>query len=433
MFDFAKRIKAAKQERAELMLEAERTMSTAYEANKPLTDDEKRRDDEIGARVDALDDEIRRLERVKREDRKVALATDVEVDRELAALRGDPRGGFRSLGEFARSVMRAFAPGGAVDPRLAQMQAAPTGYMQESGGTAGEGYLVPPQFRQEIYEVVFDDEGLLATLAPEPTVSNAVSYIKDESTPWGASGVQAYWRGEAQQMTASKAAQQAGLIQLHELYAFVLASDELLEDAPRLGDRLTRKAGAAIRWKAEEACMNGNGLAKPLGWMVSAALVSVAKESGQAADTVNGTNIAKMYSRLLGSGYARSMWLINSDVLPALLNITVGQQPVFVPPASGFTQAPGGFLFGRPVRPSEHCATVGDLGDIQFIDPAGYLAANKTGGVTFASSIHLYFDYGLQAFRWTFRLGGQPALSAPVSPAKGSATKSHFVALAERA
>lgn len=433
MFDFSKRLKALKQERSELMVEAERTLATAVAAGKTLTDDEKKRDDAIAARVETLDDEIKRLERVKGEDRRVALATSVEGDRELAALGGDPRGGFRSLGEFARSVMRAYAPGASQDARLAAIQAAPTGYMQESGGTAGEGYLVPPQFRQEIYEVVFDEEGLLATLAPEPTTSNAVSYVKDESTPWGATGVQAYWRGEANQMTASKAAQQAGIIQLHELYAFVLASDELLEDAPRLTDRLTRKAGAAIRWKAEEACMNGNGLARPLGWMSSAALVSVAKESGQAADTVNGTNVAKMYSRLLGGGYSRSLWMINSDVLPALLTITVGQQPVYVPPASGFTQAPGGFLFGRPVRPSEHCATVGDLGDIQFIDPAGYLASNKTGGISFASSIHLYFDYGLQAFRWTFRLGGQPALSAPVSPAKGSNTKSHFVALAERA
>ena len=39
----------------------------------------------------------------------------------------------------------------------------------------------------------------------------------------------------------------------------------------------------------------------------------------------------------------------------------------------------------------------------------------------------------LRAFRWIFRVGGQPVLSAPVSPAKGSATKSHFVVLDDRA
>ena len=90
-------------------------------------------------------------------------------------------------------------------------------------------------------------------------------------------------------------------------------------------------------------------------------------------------------------------------------------------------------LLGRPIRFSEHCKTLGTVGDIQLVDPKGYYALTKAGGIKFASSIHLYFDYGLQAFRWTIRLGGQPHLAAPVSPANGSTTKSHFVALATRA
>ena len=56
----------------------------------------------------------------------------------------------------------------------------------------------------------------------------------------------------------------------------------------------------------------------------------------------------------------------------------------------------------------------------------------KTGGVKFAASIHLFFDFAVNAYRWMFRIGGQPILSAPVSPAKGSDTESHFVTLATR-
>ena len=82
---------------------------------------------------------------------------------------------------------------------------------------------------------------------------------------------------------------------------------------------------------------------------------------------------------------------------------------------------------------SEHSKTLGDKGDIQLIDPMGYYGLKKAAGVRFATSIHLYFDYGLQAFRWTVRFGGQPHLKAPVSPANGTNTKSHFVTLAERA
>jgi len=111
----------------------------------------------------------------------------------------------------------------------------------------------------------------------------------------------------------------------------------------------------------------------------------------------------------------------------------LGQQPIWTPPATGFQNAPGGFLFGRPVRFSEHCKTLGDKGDIQLLDLKGYYGVRKEGGTRYATSLHLYFDYGLQAFRWILRFGGQPHLSAPVAPANGANTKSHFVSLDERA
>jgi hypothetical protein len=89
---------------------------------------------------------------------------------------------------------------------------------------------------------------------------------------------------------------------------------------------------------------------------------------------------------------------------------------------------------------SEHAQTLGTKGDVQLVNPFGYYATVKQSGdggeglpgLEFAQSIHLYFDYNLTAFRWTFRLGGQPYLSAAISPAKGSNTKSHFVTLAAR-
>lgn len=102
---------------------------------------------------------------------------------------------------------------------------------------------------------------------------------------------------------------------------------------------------------------------------------------------------------------------------------------------AGFRDAPpeGGFLLGRPVKVLEPCQTVGDKGDIHFVNPRGYYAITKSTAPEFASSMHLFFDYNVEAFRWIFRLGGQPFLSAAVSPAKGSSTRSHFVVLDARA
>lgn len=201
---------------------------------------------------------------------------------------------------------------------------------------------------------------------------------------------------------------------------------------PRLSDRLTRKAGQAIRYKANEAIVNGTGSGQPLGWFTSSAKVSVAKESGQTAATVVAANVAKMYARVINPGQA--VWYINQDVLPQLLTMTLGNNSVWTPPATGFTNAPGGFLLGRPVQFLENCQTVGTQGDIQLVNPRGYYAITKGGGesIEFAESMHLFFDYNIDAFRWIFRLNGQPFASAPVTPAKGSTTRSHFVVLDTR-
>lgn len=428
------RYKALLQERADLVKQAKALFDAAEADARDLTDDEKAQDDAINLRLEALGHEIDREERRRANERLVSAVTDanqVQAQRGLMAVRDlaedDPKHGFANIADFALAVKQASQPGGYVDQRL-HIGAAPTSYHQETG--AGEGYMVPPQMRQEVWDIVWNGDSLLNAVETEPTAGNYVEFVKDETTPWGSTGVQAKWRAEATQMTATKLVTEAEQMRLHELYAFVTATDELLQDAPRLNARLTRKAGEAIRYKVNEAIVNGTGAGQPLGWFASGALVTVAKESGQTATTVVAANVAKMFSRVINPGQAT--WYINQDVLPQLMTMTLGQQPIWTPPASGFVNAPGGFLFGRPVQFLENCATLGTVGDIQLVNGMGYYAITKTGGPEFASSIHLFFDYGIQAFRWMFRLNGQPYLSAPVSPAKGSSTRSHFVALATR-
>jgi HK97 family phage major capsid protein len=222
------------------------------------------------------------------------------------------------------------------------------------------------------------------------------------------------------------------LLQLHELFAFVVATDELMSDAPRLNNRITMQAARAINWKASEAVMWGDGNGKPLGFMKSGALVTVAKDSGQAAKTLSIANLANMYARVLRTG-GTPVWVGNADVLPQLIPLTLGNQPAWLPNNQPISGTPEGTLFGRPLFFNEHADTLGNTGDLSLVDLSGYALATKIGGgVDFAASIHLFFDYNMSAFRWTFRVGGQPYLTAPVNPAKGPNTKSHFVTLAAR-
>lgn len=342
----------------------------------------------------------------------------------------DPMRGFADAGEFGRAVFLAGARGGGIADERLQILGAPTNFHQEKGSS--DGYMVPPAIRDEVWKLVLNDsESILPLFNPEPTDSNQVGVIADESTPWGSTGIQAAWEAEGNQFDASKLSTKLKQMQLHKLRAFVIATEEILEDAPMLTNRLTVGAAAAIRWKADQAIIEGDGVGKPKGWMSSNALVTVAKESGQSANTIVAANLFKMFAQLLLAG-GRPFWLANQNTLPQLGTMTIGNQPVWFPSSQTIQGAPvGGTLLGLQLRFTEQAETLGTKGDLQLVNPAGYYAASKRGGIKFASSMHLYFDYDMQCFRWTFRLGGQPLLSAPVTANKGD-NKSHFVTLATR-
>lgn len=408
-------------------------LQAAIDENRDLTEEEEAADTEDAKALARLTSQIQRAEQLIQASSAIgadlpAPPPPAAASVPAAARAGRDTGGFRDISEFATAVRLANPAAGQhfrIDDRLA----APSSTIGESGDAAGS-YLVPPAFREEIVEVVFEGEdAVIAAVDPSPTASNRVVGLGDETTPWGTSGVQAYWRSEGQQMSASRTELQPRETVLNECYAFVNATEELLEDGPRIADLLTRKAGAAIRWKTAEAFMWGDGIGKPLGWMSSNALVTVAKEGGQAADTVVRQNVAKMFARVINP--TQAIWLVNPDVLPQIMELANGAGfSLWFP---NYQLAPGGTLLGRPVHFTEHCDTVGDLGDIQLVNPNGYEAFRKQNGVSFAESIHLYFDYNVRAFRWVFRIGGQPVLSAAVTPDKSAATRSHFIALAERA
>ncbi len=341
----------------------------------------------------------------------------------------DPWCGFagpHAYANLAIATRNACAAGGAIDRRLVEggLFGAPTNSMSSSGA---EGAMVPPAMRQEIWQIVFNDP-LMQLITVEPTESPVVDLIGDETTPWGAAGVQARWRSEGSQLSASKLDTKPKQVRTHELYAFVLAPEELLEDAPRLNDRLNVKAPAAIRWKFIESLMFGTGAGQPLGWASANYSGKVAVARAVAAQFAP-VDVAKMFSRLLASdGPDRSFWVTNRDTLPELVTrMVVGNSPVWLPP-TGIQGAPGGSLLGRGVYFSEHCQTLGTEGDVQLVNPDGYFAIQR-GQARNDSSIHLFFDYATTAFRWMFRFGGQPLLSAPVAAAKGANTKAHFIVL----
>lgn len=344
------------------------------------------------------------------------------------------RHGFRSMGEFAIAVKLASRQGGYVDPRL--VHNAPTTVSTEGVGADG-GFAVPPEYRTAIMEKVLGENSLLSMTDQLVTSSNTIVLPKDETTPWQTTGgIQAYWDGENDQLTQSKVALQEETLRLNKLTALVPVTEELMEDAPSLDSYLRRKVPEKFDFKINLALVQGTGAGQPTGILNGACLVSVAKESGQSADTVVFENVVNMWARMYGPCRSRAVWLINQDIEPQLFTMSFEGTSSSVPaylPANGLASSPYGTLMGRPVIPTQACETLGDQGDIFLADFSQYLTAIKTGGVRAETSIHLWFDYDTVAYRFIMRLAGQPWWTAAIDPRDGSNTLSPFVTLAERA
>jgi HK97 family phage major capsid protein len=352
-------------------------------------------------------------------------------------------GGFKSLGDMAYFVRRAALEGGATDPRLERLAAAST-YGNESSGADG-GFAVPTDFRSAIMQTVLAEDSLAAMCDQVTTGSNTFTCPVDETSPWQTSGgIQANWEGEAQAGGQSKPSLQDRTVKLNKLKALVPMTDELLDDASAMDSYLRRKAPEKIAFKLNLAIIQGTGAGQPLGILNSGALVTVSKNSPQTADTLTGKNIIDMWSRMYTASRQRAVWVINPDIEPQLLKLSIAGtdnegnavtgwgQMVYMPP-NGLSQSPFGTLMGRPVIPSQACETLGDKGDIFFFDPTQYLLLLK-GGVNprVETSMHLWFDQDLTAFRFVLRVGGMPWWSTTLAARDGSATYSPYVTLEAR-
>jgi HK97 family phage major capsid protein len=315
------------------------------------------------------------------------------------------------------------------------LAAAPATFAGE-GNSADGGILIPPGFSSDIFRLSLAEDALLPMTDDLKIDGNNMLIPKDETTPWGTNGIRAYWQGEAGSGTPTKPVFGGLQLRLKKLMALVAVSDELLADQSALESYMPGKVADSIRWKSNEAILFGAGGATPLGAFSGGANVVVAKESGQATQTLDPKNLAKMVARLPPGSFPKAVWIINNDVLPALFTLSLGNYPIYLPTGNasvgGIQGSPYGTLLGRPIIVSQHANTFSAAGDISLVDLSYYQAITKAEGVVTATSMHLYFDADAMAFRTTFRMDGLPKIDAPIQPAKGSTTLSPFVQLGAR-
>jgi len=440
---------AAAKARAESLSACSALLDKAGSENRALTDAEQAEFDKHKAAADAKATDVERLQAQIDIEQELAAANatagsvvviagngaHVQVTDNAAA---DPRGGFRHAGDYFMSVFQASQAsrsGAALDERLLRMNAAAPGTFGGEGTGADGGFAVPPQFAGDIFTLSLGENALLPYADQIEIDGNSMSFPKDETTPWGANGIRAYWQGEAVAATATKPALGLNTLRLKKLMALVPISDELLGDASALNTYLPKKVGQSIQWKTNEAILFGAGGVIPFGALNSGAALTVAKESAQATLTLQAINLAKMIAALPEGSFPNAVWIINNDVLPALFTLTLGNYPIYLPNGvmpGGIQVSPYGTLLGRPVIVSQHAKSFSSAGDICLVDLSYYQAIIKAGGIQTATSMHLYFDADAAAFRTIFRMDGQSKISAQISPANGSNKLSPFVMLGAR-
>lgn len=310
--------------------------------------------------------------------------------------------------------------------------------MTEAGNSEG-GFLVPEEFRVELLMIALEMSVVRsrARVIPMATQSVRIPAIRDAShasTVFG--GVSGSWVAEGGSLsTVTQPTFQQVKLEPFKLTGYTRATNELLTDAAiSLEGLIGLLFPQAIAYFEDDAFLSGTGAGQPLGIINADALISVAKETNQAATTVVYENLTKMFARMLPSSINSAVWVVNPDVFPQLasLSLSVGTGGSAVWLANvGAAGAPPATILGRPVVFSEKMQTLGTAFDIAFIDFNYYLIGDRMA-LQMAASEHVNFNTDEMTWRFTQRVDGRPWLTTALNPRNGTNTLSPLVSLAVR-
>lgn len=203
------------------------------------------------------------------------------------------KGGFDSFDAFLEAVQAKQK-----DDRLQKVES----LAQREGVSSDGGFLVPEEFSSELLDASLENE----IVRPRADVRPMRSQIKKvagftHSDSSGGSlfgGFTTRWIEEGGSGTVETAKTRQIQFTAQKLFIYAQTSNELLADGEDFEAQLTGAMILATGWHQDDAYLNGTGGNQPLGVLKDPALVVVAKEVGQAANTIVYTNVVRMFSRM---------------------------------------------------------------------------------------------------------------------------------------
>ncbi len=333
------------------------------------------------------------------------------------------------LSGFLKDIWHNTYQGAEVAARRASLKAAGA----SSGEPASGGFLVPEAFRAELLQLSIERGVTRGRARVVPMETSRVVYPMLDVTSHAENvygGVQGYWTPESGQMQDVAATFGRVALDAWKLTAFANVPNELIQDSALAFESFIRSAFPdALAYFEDDAFINGSGAGQPLGWRHAEATVVVNAESGQGASTIVWENIVKMYSRMLPQSLSNAVWVVSPDVFPQLatmaLSVGTGGSAIWL---NNGVQGPPATILGRPVVITEKVPSLGNQGDISFVDLGYYLIGDRQA-LTVESSPHYRFQNGETSYKFVSRVDGRPWLKSAITPRNSGPTLSPFVTL----
>ena len=235
--------------------------------------------------------------------------------------------------------------------------------------------------------------------------------------------------GEESEGTKQTGKTRLFMLTAHKGAIFVDISNEAREDGLGFENQVERAMRTSISLGMDAYFLRyGNGVGQPLSIYNDPAMISVAKETGQDADTIVYENLSNMYARHYNP--MRAVWITNPTTIPQLNQqvVTVGTGGAHV---KMLNESNGKFtILGRPVLFHPAMPVLGDANDIVFADLSQY-AVGIRREMRLEKSIIPGWTKDLMSYRVMVRFDGRGTWDTYITPRNGD-TLSWIVGLAER-
>jgi len=325
---------------------------------------------------------------------------------------------FKSFSDFLRATLV-----NPRDKRLVEVEA-----REQSMGTGVKGgFMVPPQFSRELYEVPIQEAVFAGRCRQIPAGSPPDSPITiptmDQSAGKGKmSGVDVSWTAEGGTKAATDFYLKEVTLQPHEVSGHIVVTDRLLANWEAAASVISTKLSQAVMHAIETAIVSGNGVARPKGILNSGATIKIARNT---AANIKWVDIYTMYSRMQFGG--NLVWIGSQTIHPQLINLLDAASHLIWQPNA--REGEPNRLLGIPLITDNRLPVLGSEGDLGLYDLSYYLL--KPGsGPSIGWSEHVYFTSNKTVCKLFTNIDGQPWLSTTL-PLEGSTanTVSPFVVM----